>query len=67
MDQFGGEKRKRFKTSRLKSLLFDMQDKNMSDQKTMLEQTLHEWMGLSGLYEREYGQIDDIIVMGIKV
>ena len=67
VDQFGGEKRKRFKTSRLKSLLFDMQDKNMSDQKTMLEQTLHEWMGLSGLYEREYGQIDDIIVMGIKV
>ncbi len=67
VDQFGGERRKRFMTSRLKSLLIEMHDKSMSDQKAILERRLQEWMGLTGLYEKEYGQIDDIVIMGIKV
>jgi ligand-binding sensor domain-containing protein/serine phosphatase RsbU (regulator of sigma subunit) len=66
-DQVGGEKRKRFKTSRLKSLLLEVQDRIMFDQKTVLESTLNEWMGHTGLYGTKYGQIDDILVMGIKI
>ena len=39
----------------------------MFEQKATIELTLNEWMGLTGLYEREYEQIDDILVMGIKI
>ena len=54
-------------TSGLKSLLLSVQDKIMFDQRTVLESTLNEWMGLTGVYDKEYEQIDDIVVMGIKV
>ena len=40
---------------------------NKFDQKQILEQTLNEWMGVTGQHEKQYEQIDDIIVMGIKV
>jgi serine phosphatase RsbU (regulator of sigma subunit) len=67
IDQAGGEKRKRFKSSRFKSLLLEIQDRIMFEQKVVLEGSLNEWMGLTGLYKQEYEQIDDILVMGIKV
>jgi len=66
-DQLGGERRKRFMTSRFKQLLIEIQDRIMFDQKAILEQKLNEWMGLTGLYERKYEQIDDILVMGIRI
>lgn len=53
--------------TRFKQLLLDIQDKIMFEQKEILEQTLNEWMGLTGLHEEKYEQIDDIIVMGIKI
>ncbi len=65
-DQFGGEKGKKYMALRFKQLLLDIQDNIMFDQKEVLEQTINEWMGITGLYE-EVDQIDDIIVMGIKV
>ncbi len=66
-DQLGGERRKRFMTSRFKQLLLEIQDRIMFDQKAILEKTLNEWMGNTGLYERKYEQIDDIVVMGIRI
>ncbi len=66
-DQLGGERRKRFMTSRFKQLLIEIQDRIMFDQKAILEQTLNEWMGLTGAYEKKYEQIDDILVMGIRI
>ncbi len=66
-DQLGGEKRKRFMTSRFKQLLLEIQDRIMFDQKAILEKTLNEWMGLTGAYEKKYEQIDDILVMGIRI
>lgn len=65
-DQFGGEKGKKFMSKRFKQLLLDIQDNIMFDQKEILEQTINEWMGITGLY-KEVDQIDDIIVMGIKI
>ena len=67
VDQFGGPKGKKYMTTRFKQLLIDIQDKIMFDQKEILEQTLNEWMGITGLHEEKQEQIDDIIVMGIKV
>lgn len=67
VDQLGGEKRKRFKSSSFKSLLLEMQNRIMDDQKEILSSALNDWMGLTGLYDKEYEQIDDVIVLGIRV
>jgi serine phosphatase RsbU (regulator of sigma subunit) len=67
VDQFGGPKGKKFMSTRFKQLLLDIQDKIMFEQKEILEQTLNEWMGITGLHEEKQEQIDDIIVMGIKI
>ena len=67
IDQFGGPKGKKYMSTRFKQLLIDIQDKIMFQQKEILEQTLNEWMGITGLHEEQYEQIDDIIVMGIKI
>ncbi|MBN4051590.1 tetratricopeptide repeat protein [bacterium AH-315-M05] len=59
-DQFGGEKNKKFMAKRFRELLLSIQDKSTEEQKEMLNKTIEEWMG-----NRE--QIDDILVIGIKV
>ena len=60
IDQFGGENDKRFTQRRFRKLLVDIYDKPMTDQKEILEKTLTEWQGKSD-------QIDDILVMGVRV
>jgi len=67
VDQYGGDEGKKFMTTRFKQLLLDIQDKIMFDQKETLDQILNEWMGFTGKYKEKYEQIDDIIVMGIKI
>ena len=67
VDQYGGEQGKKFMAARFKQLLLDIQDRIMFDQKDILEHTLDEWMGLTGKYEKQYEQIDDILVMGIRI
>jgi phosphoserine phosphatase RsbU/P len=59
-DQFGGEKGKKFKKSRLKELLMTMQDKSMGQQRSLLEESFNSWRG-------EYEQVDDVLVIGIKI
>jgi serine phosphatase RsbU (regulator of sigma subunit) len=67
VDQLGGERRKRFTTTRFKKLLLDIQDKIMFEQRTIIEHTLNAWMGVGGGSHKKVEQTDDIIVMGIKV
>jgi serine phosphatase RsbU (regulator of sigma subunit) len=58
-DQFGGPKGKKFKYKPLQDLLISLQEKNMAEQKEILNKTIEEWRG-------DFEQIDDIIVMGLK-
>ena len=67
IDQFGGDQGKKYLSSRFQELLLSMQDKIMYDQKEILENELNEWMGMTGKYPKKYEQVDDIIVMGIKI
>ncbi|NJO92141.1 MAG: serine/threonine-protein phosphatase [Chloroflexia bacterium] len=60
VDQFGGETGEKFKTKRFKELLMSVQGKSMQEQKTALEQAFVKW-------KRDLAQIDDVLVMGIKV
>ena len=59
-DQFGGPKNKKFKYRQLKDIILSVQDKPMKKQGEILKNTLVQWQG-------QEDQIDDILVMGIKV
>jgi len=60
MDQFGGPRRRKFLAKRFKQLLIDIHDLPLAKQKQFLKQTLIDWQG-------EIRQVDDILVIGIKV
>ncbi|MEA3461143.1 MAG: tetratricopeptide repeat protein [Bacteroidota bacterium] len=60
IDQFGGEHRKKFKSMNFKKLLLSVQKESMDSQRQSLEQTFDRWRG-------PYEQIDDIVVLGVKV
>lgn len=59
-DQFGGPHGRKFMRQPLKELLEKNLQYEMDYQKQVLEHTLDEWM-------QGYEQIDDILVMGVKI
>ncbi len=59
-DQFGGERRSKFMSKKLRELLLEIHLLPFAQQKQRLDQTLRQWMGNTA-------QIDDILVMGFKV
>ncbi len=59
IDQFGGEKGKKFLTKRFKQLLFDINPLPMKEQKEHIKKALDDWKG-------DTEQVDDILVMGIR-
>ena len=59
-DQFGGEKGKKFKLSSLQELLLAKCHLSMREQLEAVEQTLKNWQG-------NIDQVDDILIIGIKV
>jgi tetratricopeptide (TPR) repeat protein len=59
-DQFGGPKGKKFKYQPFKELLTGISDSPMPHQKIILEQKFNEWKG-------DFDQIDDVLVIGIKI
>ncbi|PLW98895.1 MAG: hypothetical protein C0594_17780 [Marinilabiliales bacterium] len=59
-DQFGGPNGKKFKYKQLKNLLLEIHHLNLQEQKLILDQKFEDWKG-------EHEQVDDVIVMGIRV
>lgn len=59
-DQFGGVKKKKLMTGKFKDLIMSIQHLSLADQKDYLNNFIEDWM--DGLE-----QIDDILVIGIKV
>jgi serine phosphatase RsbU (regulator of sigma subunit) len=59
-DQFGGPRGKKFKYQQLEELLLANASRPMEEQKTILEGYLDEWKG-------QLDQVDDILVMGIRI
>lgn len=60
LDQFGGPKGKKFMSKNFKKLLLDLQSVPLNEQGDALEKVLLDWMG-------EISQIDDILVMGLRI
>ena len=59
-DQFGGPQDKKFMIKNFKKLLAEVHRKDLSEQKRILEKTLDNWMA-------DTNQIDDILVMGVRI
>ena len=61
IDQFGGPKGKKFKLVPFKRMLLKNHNRDMMQQKEILEKTMKDWL------MDKYQQIDDITVLGLKV
>ena len=59
-DQFGGKKGKKFMVNQFRQLLLSIHKKPMEEQKRLLDKTLEDWKGAED-------QVDDILVMGVKI
>lgn len=59
-DQFGGERNKKFMTKNLKQLLLEITHLSAKEQEAILQTSLQNWKG-------SFPQIDDIILVGIKL
>ncbi|MFH1319340.1 MAG: two-component regulator propeller domain-containing protein [Bacteroidota bacterium] len=67
-DQFGGPKGKKFMIKRMKQMLLEIQVKNMKEQKEYLDKTIEDWKAHNDpSIGKAYEQIDDILLIGIKV
>lgn len=60
VDQFGGEKGKKFKAKSLRDLLLDIKDLSLSEQAQRLESNLTAWRG-------DIELVDDICILGVRV
>ena len=59
VDQYGGKKRKKFKSKKLMRLLLSLQGGSMEMQKKMLEDAFERWRG-------GHEQIDDVCAFGLR-
>jgi serine phosphatase RsbU (regulator of sigma subunit) len=59
-DQFGGASGKKFKYKQFSEKLLEISDKNLAEQKEILEKTFEDWKG-------NLEQVDDVCVIGIRI
>ena len=60
VDQFGGERGKKFKPQAFRELLLSVQTQTMGKQKEIIDENFETWRG-------DIEQIDDVCVIGIKI
>lgn len=60
VDQFGGERGKKYKASNFKTFLLSIKDLPMQDQKRELENQFANWKG-------DLEQLDDVCVIGVRL
>ena len=60
VDQFGGEKDKKFKAKAFKELLLSIQNQSMEEQKKIIGEEFEKWKG-------NLEQLDDVCVIGVKI
>jgi tetratricopeptide (TPR) repeat protein len=59
-DQFGQASGKKFKSAQMKKLFLSVQDRNMDEQKKIIDQTFREWKG-------SFEQVDDVCIIGLRI
>jgi serine phosphatase RsbU (regulator of sigma subunit) len=59
-DQFGGEKGKKYKGSKMKELILSIQVKDMDEQRELIDKSFEDWKG-------DLEQVDDVCIIGVKI
>jgi serine phosphatase RsbU (regulator of sigma subunit) len=59
-DQFGEASNKKFKSAQLRQLFLSVHDKDMEEQKSIIEKTFNEWKG-------NFEQVDDVCILGLRL
>jgi serine phosphatase RsbU (regulator of sigma subunit)/methyl-accepting chemotaxis protein len=59
-DQIGGENNSKFMARRFKDLIWDIHQKPMAEQQSILDETIKNWLGSNR-------PIDDILVIGVRI
>jgi serine phosphatase RsbU (regulator of sigma subunit) len=60
IDQFGGEKGRKFLIKNFRKLLLEIGHYPIKEQESILTETINKW-------RQGYPQVDDILVVGIKI
>ncbi len=60
VDQFGGERGKKYMTGKFKKFLLTISDLSLEEQEKAIEKEFNDWKG-------SYEQIDDVCVMGVRI
>ena len=67
-DQFGGPAGKKYKHAAFKKILLENHEKDMLDQRELLDFEIEKWMSFNDpVTKTTQKQIDDITVVGIKI
>jgi ligand-binding sensor domain-containing protein/serine phosphatase RsbU (regulator of sigma subunit) len=66
-DQFGGPDGKKFMKARINKMLIENQELPMAEQREVYSKVLDEWMSQPSANWTPMGQIDDVIIMGIRI
>lgn len=66
VDQFGGEKGRKYLVKKYKYLLLEIQNNSLNKQKEILNNEIETWMQHKSKRNKQYEQIDDILVMGVR-
>jgi len=67
MDQFGGPDGRKFMKTRFRQMLLDNQGADMASQKEIFNKTLEDWIYYPNQKTYHSGQVDDIILIGVRV
>ncbi|NOZ47713.1 MAG: DUF4154 domain-containing protein [Chlorobi bacterium] len=67
VDQFGGEKGRKFNSKKFKELLCSIYYKNMNEQEQDIKNTFLNWITNKNQPDGKYQQIDDVLVVGVKI
>lgn len=60
VDQFGGKDNKKFTSRRFKEMLLEIAKMEMEEQLNVVQNTFEQWLG-------EHEQIDDVLVIGVRI
>jgi ligand-binding sensor domain-containing protein/serine phosphatase RsbU (regulator of sigma subunit) len=67
IDQFGGPDGRKFMKPKFKQMLLDNQSLDMTSQKEAFLKTLEEWIKHPSKHNTPFGQVDDIILLGVRI
>jgi len=67
VDQFGGPKGKKFMNKRFKQLFLDVHKKDMDEQREIMDDNIEEWKAHLDEDGVIFEQMDDILVIGVRI